>query len=279
MVIYADVLFLVNFISAYIMLILLGKFIVKSKIKIWRLCIASAVGGICAVVVFCADISYVSSCFVRAVSAFFMVFTAFYEQKRQILSQILWLAAVSAMLIAAMVTMTMLGGRTTNAIIKSGVVYFDLPQKLFVPFFIMSYIGVTLFMKIVQYRKAKRRYVITIEHNGKKVTVTALFDSGNQLREPVTGKCVSILEWDKARELLGAEYDFKSLVNHSEEEKLWAVPYRSVGNKSGIMSAFLADRIDIPEEKKVIEKTFIGICDMRLSVNNEYNALLNAALL
>lgn len=279
MVIYADVLFLVNFVSAYMLLLLIGKLIIKSKVKILRLCIASFMGGAAAVVIFTLEISLALSYFLRIFSAFIMVFTAFFEQKRQIISQVLWLFAVSLMYISAMIFLTMLTGNTTGAVIKSGVVYFDMPHRIFLPLFVLSYITVTLLMKFLQYRRAKKCYIITISHIGRKVTVTALFDSGNRLREPVTGKCVSILEWDKAKELLGAEYEFSSLGEHAEEIKLWALPYRSVGNKSGIMPAFIAEKIEILEERKVIENTFIGICDIRLSVKNEYNALLNSALL
>lgn len=279
MVIYADVLFIVNFISAYTMLYLLGKFIVKSKIKIWRLCIASAVGGIAAVIIFSREIPLALSYTIRAVSAVIMVFTAFYEQKRQLLSQIIWLTAVSGMLIAAMIILAMITGKTTSAVIKSGIVYFNLPQKIFLPLLVLSYIAVTCFLRLMQKRRLRRLYIITITHRGKNITVPALFDSGNLLREPVTGKSVSLVEWDEARKLFDEPCEFEELIYHADTMKLWAVPYHGVENKSGIMFAFLADSVAIPEEQRVIEKTFIGLYGGSLSKNSEYNALLNSALM
>lgn len=278
MVIYADILFLINFVSAYIMLSLIGKFIVKSKIKIWRLCIASAVGGISAAIIFSWEIPIAISYFFRLLSALIMVFISFYEQKHHILSQILWLTALSGMMIAAMVMLTAVLGRTTGAIIRSGVVYFDLPQKVFIPLFVLSYILVTLFIKFLQRRRLKRLYIITVTYRGKKITVPALFDSGNLLREPVTGKAVSIIEWNRARELLDTECEFEELVENISDIKLWAVPYHSVGNKSGILLAFAADSLEIHEENRIVDNTLVGLYKGTLSDNNEYNALLNAAI-
>ena len=279
MVVYADILFIVNFVSSYIMLALIGKIIVKSKMKIWRLCLASAVGGVAAVVIFSREIPLLISYTLRALSAIIMVFTAFYEQKRQILNQIIWLTALSGMLIAAMILLAMLTRNATLAVIKSGVVYFNLPYKIFLPMLALSYIAVTIFLKFMQARRRKRLYNVTITHRGKKITVTALFDSGNMLREPVTGKGVSLVEWGKAGELFENPCEYDELLGRAEEMKLWAVPYHGIEMRGGIIPAFLADAIAVPEENKVIAGHFIGLYGGRLSAHDEYNALLNSALL
>lgn len=279
MVIYADVLFLANFISAYILLSLLGKFIVKSKIKIWRLCISSAVGAMTAVTIFTMDAPNGISYLIRALSAFIMVFISFYEKKRQILSELIWLAAVSAMLIAAMIILVMVTGRTVGAVVKSGVVYFDMPQKIFLPMLILSYVTVTLFMKITRARRAKQLYAVTVTHNGKNISVTALFDSGNLLREPVTGKGVSLVEWDTARKLFGVDCPVEDMVKNVDGIKLYVVPYRTVGEKRGIIYAFRADSIEIADGHRLIGNVLVGLYDGKLSEKNEYNALLSAELI
>ena len=116
-------------------------------------------------------------------------------------------------------------------------------------------------------------------HNDSTITVSALFDSGNLLKEPITGKCVSILEWEAAKELFDTEIEFSDIENYIEDMKLWAVPFNSLGNSSDVLFAFLADEINIPEENKTIDKTFIGLYGSRLSNNEEYHALINAGLL
>lgn len=279
MVVYADVIFLINFISAYIMLYILGKAINKVRIRKKRLFLASVLGAAGAAVVFCVEMPTALSYLTRILAVFLMIFTAFFEQRKQLLNQMLWLVLMSGIMIFSMMLITALIKNTVSVVIKAGIVYFDIPPKVFLFAFILSYFVLIFFLKVFKNRKNKKYYIMSVTHNDKTVTVTALFDSGNLLKEPVTGKYVSILEWDYVKKLFGAEYEFSDIENHAEEMKLWVIPFNSIGNSSGMLFAFLADNITIPEEKKIIDKTFIGIYGGVLSKNNEYHALINAGLL
>ncbi len=279
MVVYADVIFLINFISAYIMLYILGKAINKVRIRKKRLFLASVLGAAGAAVVFCVEMPTALSYLTRILAVFLMIFTAFFEQRKQLLNQMLWLVLMSGIMIFSMMLITALIKNTVSVVIKAGIVYFDIPPKVFLFAFILSYFVLIFFLKVFKNRKNKKYYIMSVTHNDKTVTVTALFDSGNLLKEPVTGKYVSILEWDYVKKLFGAEYEFSDIENHAEEMKLWVIPFNSIGNSSGMLFAFLADNITIPEEKKIIDKTFIGIYGGVLSKNKEYHALINAGLL
>lgn len=279
MIVYADVLFLINFISSYIMLRLIERLILKRRVKPVRIVIAAAVGGVASVIVFCADIPSVLLLPIKTLSAVIMVFAAFFTRGGHILRTVLWLFALSGMTVAAAIMLAMLLGGATGVLVRCGTVYFDLPPGVFLPLFILSYAAAAAFMKILQNRRAKRRYSVTISYGGKKITVPALFDSGNLLRDPLSGKCVSVLEWDKAKELIGADYGFDTILEHTDNVILRAVPYRGINGTNGIIYAFAADELEIPEERKSAANTLIGLYDGRLSPDGEYNALVNSALL
>ena len=279
MIVYADVLFLINFVSSYIMLRLIERLILKRRVKTFRIIIAASVGGIASVAVFCADIPYALLLPIKTLSAVIMVFTAFFNRGGHILRTVLWLFALSGMTVAAAMMLAMLLGGVTGVLVKCGTVYFDLPPGVFLPLFILSYAAAAIFTKILQNRRAKRRYSVTISYGGKKITVPALFDSGNLLRDPLSGKCVSVLEWDKARELIGADCGFDTLTEHTDDVILRAVPYRGINGTGGVIYAFTADEMEIPEENKSAENTLIGLYNGRLSPDGEYNALVNSALL
>ncbi len=279
MVIYADVIFLINFISAYVMLYLLGKFINKVRLRKIRVIAASVIGAASAVIVFIYEFPMAISYIIRIFSVILMVFTAFFEQRKQLVNQLLWLTMMSGMMIFSMILLAIFAGSTMNVAVKSGVVYFDIPQKLFLAMFVISYFVMIFFIKVFKNRKNKKYYVMSVTHNDRTITVPALFDSGNLLKEPVTGKYVSIVEWGEVKKLFDADYDFSQLQSHAEDMKLWVVPFNSLGMRSGMLFAFIADSVAIPEEKKVIDKTFIGIYGNSLSKNKEYHALINAGLL
>lgn len=279
MEIYADVIFFVNFIFSYVLLYILGKFVNTVKIKKLRF---SRCGGESRnkfgdyILYRNADVvSYV----LRCVAMFLMITTAYFEKRKNILNQMLWFVMLGGIMMFVMIMLVSLTGKTIGMAINNGIVYFDINSKVFAVSLGISCIMMIFFVKMFKNRKNKKYYILNVTHNDRTITVSALFDSGNLLKEPITGKYVSILEWEAAKELFDTEIEFSDIENYIEDMKLWAVPFNSLGNSSDVLFAFLADEINIPEENKTIDKTFIGLYGSRLSNNEEYHALINAGLL
>ena len=85
-----------------------------------------------------------------------------------------------------------------------------------------------------------REYVpVTLTYGGKSVSIVALRDSGNTLRDPVTGEQVLVVSEDVARKLTGLSA--KQLREPLETltsrplPGLRLIPYRSVGNGAGML--------------------------------------------
>ena len=78
-------------------------------------------------------------------------------------------------------------------------------------------------------------------YGGKNVCLTALRDTGNTLRDPVTGEQVLVAGADVAWELLGLNSqqlkDPVTTVAAGKHSGLRLVPYRSVGQPAGLMLA------------------------------------------
>lgn len=279
MVVYADTVFLINFVSAYALLYILGLFINKTSPRKRRLLSAAVIGGAAATAVFCLEMPIILAYTLRLAAAFAMLLTAFFELRGNILNQFAWFLMLSGIITFSMVFIVSLASKPLQIVTKAGIIYFDIQPEVFLPLLIISYLIMVLFIRMFKNRKNKKYYTISVTHNDKTVTVTALFDSGNLLKEPITGKYVSILEWESVKKLFNIDCKFSEISDHAEEMKLWAVPFKSLGNQKGILFAFLADRIEIPEEKKCHEKSFVGIYEKALSKNSEYHALINAGLL
>lgn len=103
--------------------------------------------------------------------------------------------------------------------------------------------------------------------NGEtRVRVSALLDSGNSLREPISGKPVSVID---------------SRLYHTlwEETQMpyRAIPYRSIGRQNGILRGYLLPRLEL--ELDGVTKCF---CDVYLAVCEEEGCaelILNPAIL
>lgn len=271
MVIYADVLFFINLVFDYMALILLGK-VMKLRIKQWRVTLGSTVGAAGTVVVFCLDIKHI---FPKAAIAFLMILCAYGRMGKKILSVfsafLLMLAAISGVT-AAIISVFSTG---TDSIIKNGIVYFDISGKLLFVILLAAYPIICMLAKSIKSRRPGRFYLTTIELANRSVSLTALFDSGNILKEPITGKPVVVAEWSKVKALFDEPVDFDRLAEKMEEYRLWIIPYKALGKNNGKIFAFLADRIRIDEQ--ITERVFVGITSGTLT--GEYQALLNADLL
>lgn len=279
MEIYADVIFFVNFVFSYVLLYILGRAVNRVKIRKIRIALASVIGGVSSVIIFCIEMPMWISYIARTVAVFFIIVIAYFEKRRNILNQILWFLIFSGIMMFVMIMMVSLTGKNIGMAINNGIIYFDINSKVFTVSLMLSCIIMIFLVKMFKNRKNKKYYILNVTHNDRTITVSALFDSGNLLKEPITGKYVSILEWEEAKKLFDAEFEFSDIENYIEDMKLWVVPFNSLGNASDMLFAFLADEINIPEENKTIDKTFIGLYGNRLSNNEEYHALINAGLL
>ena len=205
MEIYADVIFFVNFIFSYVLLYILGKFVNTVKIKKLRLAVAAVIGGISSAIIFCIEMPMWISYVLRCVAMFLMITTAYFEKRKNILNQMLWFVMLGGIMMFVMIMLVSLTGKTIGMAINNGIVYFDINSKVFAVSLGISCVMMIFFVKMFKNRKNKKYYILNVTHNDRTITVSALFDSGNLLKEPITGKYVSILEWEAAKELFDTE--------------------------------------------------------------------------
>lgn len=113
--------------------------------------------------------------------------------------------------------------------------------------------------------RQKNLYQVELWLGEARQTVTALFDTGNHLTEPISGEPVSILWSGAAKELL------------AEAEGVFCIPFHSVGREEGILLAIRADRMEIQMEgfRQVIEHPYLAITKQPLSRAGAYQMLLH----
>lgn len=113
----------------------------------------------------------------------------------------------------------------------------------------------------------------TLICKGNRMTVTALLDSGNSLMEPISGKPVSVVEKDLVKRLW------------EEEPRLFRViPYHSVGRQHGILKGFLLPELQIEVDGvvKICRDTYIAVCEEYLTTEGNgapVKMILNPLLL
>lgn len=103
---------------------------------------------------------------------------------------------------------------------------------------------------------------VTISLDGKNVKVQALFDTGNELIDPVTRIPVIIVEYEAVKSLLphcfcevferglSADGVFSVLQPHAIASRLRLIPFHSIGESNGLLLGVRPDCISFPLRKK-----------------------------
>ena len=127
---------------------------------------------------------------------------------------------------------------------------------------------------------AGERVVLTLALGDRQVRVTALRDTGNGLRDPLTGQAVTVVGPRAAMALLSGTLDPLDLQDPAAAlERLKArapslglrlIPYRAVGREGGILLGLRGDRVTAGKERL---GELIALSPTELSENGSYEAL------
>ena len=113
------------------------------------------------------------------------------------------------------------------------------------------------------------RYRVRLFLNEKSKEFTAMADSGNRLAEPVTGKPVSIIASEDAKDFLG------------EQVGVIMIPYRAVGTKNGMLPGVLFDRMEVLSEEHGsirIERPIVAVSKEPLFLGKNFTMILPECL-
>ncbi len=275
MTVYADVLFIVNCVFNCLILALTAKCL-TIRMRLWRMTAASVIGGAGAAALFCADAPAAVIALMRAALALIMIICAFGLHKRRTFVYFLIFILLAAILSGAVIFIISAVSGNVNSVIKNGIVYFDISGWVFLFVLLAAYPISYCMFGVLREKRARRIYEMSVTYMGRTVKTAALYDSGNLLKEPMTGKPVIVAEWN-AVESLFPNVTLPELKKNAYERGLWRIPYHTADGADGMMTAFLTDNAVV--SGKELGRIFIGISESRLSGSDEYRALVGPGII
>lgn len=260
MVIYADILFVVNFFITYLLL-LLTSLLLKRGAKTIRLLIASSLGGLYSLVIFIDGLNFLISAAGKIFVSFIIVLIAFgFIRLWQYIKTIL-IFYFSNMVLLGIVTAFLLIFKPSGIALSNGIVYFDISAKTLI---ISSAVAYAIAYGVVRiYNRSiskKEIYKVTIFKNDKSYKLFAFADSGNKLREPFSDYPVIIADSCEISE---------------QAERI--IPYNTVGGE-GMLKAFKPDKVIISGSRESCEtdKAYVAMSTVD---SREFSAIINPDLL
>ena len=260
MVIYADILFALNALIDYLLLLVSAR-AAGAPLRRGRFLIGAAIGGFYAVASFLPGFSFLSRGFYKALSALLMLMAA-YGATRMLLKQALIFIALTWALGGGVMAIGMMGG--TEMSLGRNVVYSIPDIKTILLSASGCYVVFTLVMPRMFRHTALAREIKPVEFElmGRNIHLMALIDTGNTLSDPVTGDPVPVAEGSALCSLFPSEIcpnrgdledpvqGMARLNRGAWSGRFYLLPYRAVGVERGFLLAVKMDRVVIDRREK-----------------------------
>ena len=132
------------------------------------------------------------------------------------------------------------------------------------------YFGTCAGIRLVRKKLGEQKLLCRVKlfYRGTELSVTALWDTGNQLYEPYGGQPVHVVTRQVSLKLC------KSV------PQLIYIPFRTVGEEYGMMPGIRIDAMEVEKEGNVIrryERPWLAISKRPLSLENRYSMLLHGS--
>ncbi|MBQ7046994.1 MAG: sigma-E processing peptidase SpoIIGA [Oscillospiraceae bacterium] len=273
-VIYVDILLLINLLVNYFLL-LASNAILHTHPKRLRILISAAVGALYSLIIFLPDLNIVLSVSLRVVCSTVMVLIAFKINNIKTFLRSFGCFFMSNFAFAGIMLGVWLVLKPNGMVYKNGAVYFDIDAVILTVSAIGCYIVISLISFLLK-RKAPDSHIVnlTICYNGISVCGTALFDTGNTLKEPFSSFPVVVCERTFVEKLIPKWFDIKESSLTEGSNQIRFVSYKSVGGE-GLLPAFKPDLVTVYDKGKKVELStvYIAVYSKTLS-GGEYNALI-----
>ena len=294
MTIYIDIIIVENLIMNYIILYATGL-ISKSKISHSRLFLASSIGSIYAIMEYISRLNIYSNIFVKIILSIVIIYIAFYPQNVKSLLKKLVLFYLTTFTFGGVATYLIYVLKPQNIIIKNGMYVGTYVLKVI---FIGAIVGT--FILIIAFKFEKNKITkkdmickVKIKLNGKEIVLDTMVDTGNMLKEPLTGNPVVVVEKTSLYDLMPKEIlnntelilggDFGKIPENIKNEyisRLKIIPFSSLGKQNGMLIGIKPERLEVINEQSEERKdnAIIGIYNKSLTKRGEYNALIGIDL-
>lgn len=273
MVIYIDILLIINLIINYFLLLCV-KMLAKDEIKQRRIVLSSFFGALYSLIILMPDMGMIASNILKLTASAVMILLAFGRLKpKAFIKRFLYLYLVGSVFAGIMYAVyflyTPIGMEMAN-----GIVYFNISA---VELLLLS-AGIYLILSLVwkYFFSAPRDgklCKIRITKNGKRTVVYGLHDTGNSLVDSITGRPVMICSYRSVLPLIGEnEKRFFGGEIERLEPPNKIIPYNTLGTE-GLLPAFSPEKVELynGKEWKTQNKMTVAVCS---TLPPEYDCLL-----
>jgi len=259
-IVYADLLFLVNFSMDFLCFFVTARLLHKDT-RLWRLIFSSALGGVYSVVILFLPLGTVAAVLIDLLFCALMCICAFGVRENGgafgFFTSFAVYFGVSVGTGGCMTAMYSLLNRMDLPLDEVRENGDGISVWLFGLLALISGIAASIGGDLFKSVSADTVLKVKIEYKGVSVSVNGLVDTGNMIVDPISARPVIVINTQSARALLGeacaeaaARSDISSDIWERGEHKLRIIPINTAGG-SAILCAFVPNRISLAIKDKI----------------------------
>lgn len=173
-----------------------------------------------------------------------------------------------------------------NILLENGKLAGTYPLKMILFGGLIGFFIIIISFKSMKNKLSKKDMLcnISIVFEEGKIDVNAIIDTGNFLKEPLTGKPVIIVEKEVLKNIIPANIlnnmqeiiSGTKIINDKYMSKIRLIPFSALGTENGLLLGIKPENFYINYQGKIIQNKniIVGIYNNNLSKNNKYNALI-----
>ncbi|MBQ4040608.1 MAG: sigma-E processing peptidase SpoIIGA [Oscillospiraceae bacterium] len=268
-VIYIDFLFLINTAANYLLLLASAKICDIYALR-RRIFLGALLGGIYSVIASVPNYEYLNTLAAKALCAIAMTLFAFGFRKSFLRILCIFITVSAA-----------LGGIVYAVSLGSSGVFSPPGLRSLALSFVLS-LGIIAIVFRRTGKTTAETHKIHISCFGNSIELTAIVDTGNSLKDPISGAPVVIIGTDEIKPLLPRElYRLISTLKPAEAmealsgtvhaDKFRLLPYSAVGIENSML---LALRADVKIDGETAPKTLVALSPTKVSDGGAYSALM-----
>jgi len=277
-----------NLIMNYIIVFATGL-IIKVKIKQLNLILSSFIGAAYSVLSYLTSMQIYSNFILKFLLSICIVYVAFRSKNTKALLKHLTIFYLTSFAFGGCAFALLYYIRPQDILMKNGVYIGTYPLKIALLGGIVGFVIINIAFKIIKSRLTKKDMFCNVEinFNNKASNVKAMIDTGNLLKDPITGTNVIVVESEKLEDIipknilqninnvLSGELQYENEYMQEYLARVRVIPFSSLGKQNGMLVGFKPDNIIIKcdDTEKEIDKVIIGIYDKKLSKNSDYTRI------
>ena len=292
MTIYVDIVLLENLCMNYI--ILFGTaYIIKIKVKHIRILLASLIGAVYAVLAYAGVFPIYANLITKIILSICMTYIAFNPKKLKGLIKELILFYLVSFALGGCAFALLYIVRPQDIFMKNGVYIGTYPLKIALLGGITGFVITYVAIKIVKTRITKNEiiYKAIIKIEEQEIEINVLLDTGNMLKDPISGDAVIMVEKNKLYKILPNEMldntnkflggEFENAESLEYRKRIRFIPFTSVGKQNGMLLGIKPDLVKIitDVDEIVNEKAIIGVYEKTFSKSGKYSGLIGLDIL